>query len=242
MPRLPDWPAPAKPAELAYNRLIEAILDGSFPANTVLPGERQLAEMLGVTRPTLRETLQRLDADGWVDIQHGKPTRVRDIWVEGSLNTLAALVDHHAVMPAAFVPQLLEVRLALAPAYTQAAVERNPETVGDLLDDLQASLADTPESFAGADWKLHHRLTVLSTNPIYTLILNGFEGFYEQMARLYFQPRPSRDVSRRFYADLQAAARRADAGEAHRIAEQVMRESIALWEEAVTLLDQGDRR
>src|SRR5574341_1576922 len=60
MPRLPDWPAPAKPAELAYNRLIEAILDGSFPANTVLPGERQLAEMLGVTRPTLRETLQQI--------------------------------------------------------------------------------------------------------------------------------------------------------------------------------------
>jgi DNA-binding FadR family transcriptional regulator len=46
-----NWTAPPKPAELTTNRLIDAILDGSFPANSTLPGERQLAEMLGVTQP-----------------------------------------------------------------------------------------------------------------------------------------------------------------------------------------------
>src|SRR5690606_5044175 len=88
------WAAPARPAELTYNRLVEAILDGTFPANSTLPAERELADKLGVTRSTLREALQRLAADGWLDIQQGRRTRVRDIWTEGNLNILAMLVEH----------------------------------------------------------------------------------------------------------------------------------------------------
>ncbi|VEI44878.1 fatty acid metabolism regulator [Actinobacillus equuli] len=33
-----------------------------------------------MTRTTLREVLQRLARDGWLHIQHGKPTRVNDVW------------------------------------------------------------------------------------------------------------------------------------------------------------------
>ena len=73
-----DWQPIQKPAEVAESRLLESILSGSFPINRTLPGERELAKQLGVTRPTLREALQRLARDGWLDIQQGKPTRVRD--------------------------------------------------------------------------------------------------------------------------------------------------------------------
>ncbi len=233
MPPYPEWTVPSKPAELTYNRLVDAILEGAFPPNSTLPGERQLAEMLGVTRSTLREALQRLAANGWLEIQQGRPTRVRDIWTEGNLNTLSTLVKHHAVMPGAFISQLLEVRLALAPAYTAAAVEHNAAEVVKLMDELLADLSDAAESFARLDWRLHHQLTVLSTNPIYTLILNGFEGFYEQMARLYFSIAESRRVSHGFYSDLRAHAAAGDAQQAFRLVEDVMRKSIRLWEQAV---------
>ena len=229
MSELPTWTAPQKPAELTYNRLIDAILDGTFPANSTLPGERQLAVMMGVTRSTLREALQRLAADGWLDIQQGKRTRVRDIWTEGNLNILAKLVEHQAVLPDTFIPQLLEVRCALAPAYTQAAIRHNAEAVAELLDSLLADLPNTPEAFARADWHLHHQLTVLSTNPVYTLMLNGFAGFYEEMARLYFRLAESRASSRQFYVDLRAAAASADEVAARAVTERVMQHSIELW-------------
>lgn len=64
-----------KPAEFAENQLLEAILDNTYGPGDVLPAERILARFLGVTRPTLRETLQRLSKEGWVTIAHGKPTR-----------------------------------------------------------------------------------------------------------------------------------------------------------------------
>ena len=37
------WEIQPKPAELAENRLVEAILDGTFPINSSLPPERELA-------------------------------------------------------------------------------------------------------------------------------------------------------------------------------------------------------
>lgn len=232
MPDSLNWPAPAKPAELTYNRLVDAILDGTFPANSTLPAERQLAEMVGVTRSTLREALQRLAADGWLDIQQGKRTRVRDIWTEGNLNVLSMLVEHQAVMPGAFIPQLLEVRYAMAPIYTYGAVQHNADRVVTLVDDLTGDFDETPDTFAAVDWALHHRLTVLSTNPVYTLMLNGFAGFYEDMARLYFALEESRARSRAFYADLRDAAARGDAQAARSLVEDVMRVSIDLWNRA----------
>ena len=225
----PTWSAPDRPAELTTSRLIDAILDGTFPANSTLPAERQLADMLGVTRSTLREALQRLAADGWIDIQHGKRTRVRDIWTEGNLNILSTLVEHQTVMPRAFIPQLLEVRCALAPIYTAAAVQHNAGEVARLTARLIDGLADTPDAFASADWTLHHRLTVLSTNPMYTLMLNGFAGLYEEMARLYFTLQASREQSLIFYADLGRVAASGDTVRARELTEEVMQHSIELW-------------
>ncbi len=233
---MPDWPAPEKPAQLVEDRLVRAILDGTFPADSTLPGERDLAQQLGVTRPTLREALQRLAGDGWIEIHHGKPTRVRDVWTEGNLTVLAALVRHQAVMPATFVPQLLEVRGALAPIYGRSAVVHNAGGVVATLNDILGHLSDTPESFASADWRLHHQLTVLSTNPVYTLMLNGFAGFYEDMATLYFCLEDSRASSRQFYHDLREAARAGDPDAAEAVVHDVMQRSITLWERAAAAM------
>jgi GntR family negative regulator for fad regulon and positive regulator of fabA len=223
-----NWSAPQRPAAYAEESLVTAILDGTYPPGAKLPGERDLAAQLGVTRPTLRETLQRLDCEGWLTIRQGKSTRVNDFWREGGLSVLGALVRYSEQLPLDFVPNLLEVRLALAPAYVRSAVEHSAETVAAGLAEHR-NLHDTPEVFAAFDWTLHYTLTVASGNPVYTLILNGFAGFYEQMARLYFAQPEARNLSRAFYGTLHASALQSDADEAERCTRTVMQESIGLW-------------
>jgi GntR family negative regulator for fad regulon and positive regulator of fabA len=225
-----DWTAPQRPAAYAEEALVTAILDGHYPPGSTLPGERALAAELGVTRPTLRETLQRLACEGWLTIQQGKSTRVNDFWQEGGLNVLGALVRYSERFPPDFVPNLLEVRLALAPAYAAVAVERSPEMVIDYVSNYRV-LDDSPEAFAKFDWALHHTLTIASKNPVYTLILNGFAGFYEEMACLYFARVEARDSSRAFYAALLEAARSVDPSAAERITRSVMQESRGLWQQ-----------
>lgn len=224
-----NFTPPLRPAEYAENQLIEFILSGDYPIASVLPAERELAARLGVTRPTLREVLQRLARDGWLEIRQGKSTRVRDYWQEGSLGVLGALAQRTSTLPGDFVPNLLAVRLALAPAYTRQAVERQPQGVATALEDY-AALAEEPGAFAAYDWHLHHRLTILSGNPIFTLILNGFAELYLPMAQRYFRASAARASSRAFYAGLLAAAFEGDANIAEAITRQVMAASLALWQ------------
>jgi GntR family negative regulator for fad regulon and positive regulator of fabA len=223
-----NWEITLRPAELIESRLINAILDDQFPINSNLPPERELATQLGVTRPTLREALQRLARDGWIEIRHGKPTRVRDYWHEGNLAVLGTIARHQDHVPSEFVPNLLQVRQLLAPAYARLAVKRAARKVALFLEDYQ-TLTDTPDTFAQADWELHHYLTVESGNPVFTLILNGFKDLYPHMGSLYFTPPKARARSRRFYADLLAAAQARDPDEAKRITTEVMQDSLDLW-------------
>jgi GntR family transcriptional regulator, negative regulator for fad regulon and positive regulator of fabA len=227
-----QWTAPQKPAEFAENQLINAILEGHFPIGTVLPAERELAAQLGVTRPTLREVLQRLARDGWLEIRHGKATRVRDYWQEGSLGVLGALAQRSEAIPEDFVPNLLAVRMALAPAYIRLAVENQPMAAAAQLSS-HTTLPESPAgaaAFAAFDWQLHHRFTVLSGNPIFTLILNGFCDLYQPMATRYFRSAEARASSRQFYAGLHRAASQGDAAEAEAITRQVMNDSLRLWQ------------
>ncbi len=223
-----EWISPQKPAEYAESRLVEAILNGTFPINSQLPPERELAEKLGVTRPTLREALQRLSRDGWLDIRHGRSTRVRDYWEEGNLLILSAISRHQQYLPADFVPNLLYIRLLFAPEYTRMAIQNSPTKVIRLLESMQ-QVPDTNSDFTRVDYELHYRLTILSGNPVFTLIFNGFNTLYQSMGLIYFTDSRTRDHSRSFYKKLLAAALSNDIFMAEEVTRSVMRESIELW-------------
>ena len=224
-----QWSTPKKPAEITEERLIEAILNKDFPPNSNLPGERELAVQLGVTRPTLREALQRLGRDGWVEINQGKPTRVCNYLEEGNLAVLAELARHQGDLPENFVHNLLEVRELLAPAYTQAAVVSAPDVIKEALEEC-LDLPDEAEAFARADWHLHHLCTVHSGNPIFTLILNGFQDLYPVMGEIYFRNPAGRKASREFYAGLLKSIEAGDADLARQITETAMQRAAELWQ------------
>lgn len=225
-----DWQPAPKPAEIAESRLLEAILSGHFPPNSALPGERELAAQIGVTRPTLREALQRLARDGWLDIQHGKPTRVRDYWREGGLGVLAVLAQTPAGQRPDFVAHLLEIRVLLAPAYTRQALEAAAAEIAASLE-VYPSLPDEAAAFARADWDLHILLTQKAENPIFRFLFNGFHALAVPMGERYFVYPECRAHSRRFYADLLACARTGAAFDAETLTRRVMEESLALWQE-----------
>jgi len=222
------YPPLLKRAELAENRLLNAILNGTYPFESSLPPERVLAECLGVTRPTLREALQRLGRDGWIEIHQGKPTRVRNPWQEGNLAVLSHLAEHPNHSYPQFVEHLLTVRCLLAPAYTRAAVESAPNKTVSLLRDSPA-VNDSAEVFAAFDWKVHLQLSILSGNPVFTMILNGFTRMYYELGRQYFSMMEAREYSHSFYQALLQAAIAGDGCKAEEICQRVMQESIEFW-------------
>lgn len=222
-----DWQPIRKPAEMVESRLLEAILSGHFAINSPLPAERELATSIGVTRPTLREALQRLARDGWLEIQHGKTTRVRDYWREGSLAVLSVLAQSPDHQPQDFVVHLLELRVLIAPEYARQAVRAAPKEVVTLLE-RYAALEDSATTFAGADWDLHALLVRHASNPVYQLLLNGFQSLYLLVGERYFSFPECRRHSRGFYHSLLDCARRKASVEAESLTRRVMQESMRL--------------
>ena len=222
------WITPQKPTDLAERQLLSAILDGSFPVGSSLPPERELALALGITRPTLREALQRIARDGWIQIRQGKSTVVTDYWREGNLVMLNALSQQPEAFNNDFIDHLLQVRAALAPVYARLAVQNASEDVVNLLKPLTC-LPDTPEAYAQADQELHHQLTIFSGNPIFTLIYNGFRQLSYQSGIDYFTSPQARNHSKAFYTGLLEDFRCNDLKSASERAQKVMQESLNYW-------------
>ncbi|ATC93984.1 fatty acid metabolism transcriptional regulator FadR [Pseudoalteromonas tunicata] len=193
------------PAGFAEEYIVESIWNGEFPPGSILPAERELSELIGVTRTTLREVLQRLARDGWLTIQHGKPTRVNDFWETSGLNILETLARLDEDKMPDLIDQLLSARTNISAIYTRAAIKNNPEKVIEILQRSE-TIEDTPQALAEYDYRMHHELASACGNPIYVLTLNGFRGLYSKIAQHYFSDSRTRELARQFYRDLMVLA------------------------------------
>lgn len=189
------------PAGFAEEYIIESIWNSRFPPGSILPAERELSELIGVTRTTLREVLQRLARDGWLTIQHGKPTRVNDFWETSGLNILETLarLDHDSVPQ--LIDNLLSVRTNIASIFISRALRHYPEKARPVLENAAAA-DDQAETFTEIDYRIFRGLAFASGNPIYGLILNGLKGLYTRVGRHYFSNPDARELARRFYQQL----------------------------------------
>lgn len=226
---VPPKALPLRPAQFAEHRLITSILDGTYPPGATLPAERLLAEQLGVTRPTLRETLQRLASEGWVTIHHGKSTVVNDYWKVGGLRMLGTTAKYGEFLSKEFIKNLLEARMTIFPAVASLAAKRDP---GTLIRYLEGSkkLDDEPQSFVEFDWRLQVLIARLSGNPVYPLILNDFASIFKTLAPWYFSLRQGRQASRSYYRKLLRALEDGLWDVEHIVREALAR-SVRIWDD-----------
>ncbi len=189
------------PAGFAEEYIVESIWSGRFPPGTILPAERELSELIGVTRTTLREVLQRLARDGWLTIQHGKPTKVNNFWETCGLNILETLarLDQEGIPE--LVDNLLAARTNLSAVFIRGAIRHNPEEAIKIISrykDLEADGA----AFAEYDYQMNHDLALASGNNVFVLMMNGFRGLYSRIGGYFFSHDSAQQVARNFYKEL----------------------------------------
>ncbi|MCE2571922.1 fatty acid metabolism transcriptional regulator FadR [Motilimonas eburnea] len=189
------------PAGVAEEYLIDSIWNARFPPGSILPAERELSEMIGVTRTTLREVLQRLARDGWLTIRHGKPTQVNDIWQTSGLNILETLARLEGDKVPLLIDQLLSARTNISAIFIRGAIKRNPERVLEVVAQLPDADADS-QTFVDFDYRFYHQLAMASENMIYVLVLNGFRNLYQKLGILYFAQPKAKQLAREFYLAL----------------------------------------
>lgn len=214
----------------AERHLIERIVSGSYPPNTDLPGERTLSKELDIARPALREAMQRLSRDGWLDIQQGKPTRIKDYLKDGNLNILAGLLKADPDLVPNLVPDLLEMWQLLAPQYTASSVRRAPGLILDLLESF-SKIPDEAGIFASSMWELHHMLIAYSDNLVYGLIFNTFRDFYKQLAIYYYSTPGHRKSAQKLWGDLAPHIEALDTASAAEMVTGFVADTAEFWKE-----------
>jgi DNA-binding FadR family transcriptional regulator len=108
---------------IALDRIRGMIDSGRLKAAGRLPAERQLAEMIGVSRRSLRQALGILEAEGRITRHHGRGTFVTDMRLatENLVHELSKLTNP---------VDTLEARLAIEPPQARLAALR--ATRGDI--------------------------------------------------------------------------------------------------------------
>ena len=82
-------------AEEAVRQIEFLLLDGVLSSGDRLPGERDLAERLAISRPVLRDALKELEARGLIVSRHGGGTYVADLIGQVFSKPVAELVARH---------------------------------------------------------------------------------------------------------------------------------------------------
>lgn len=160
-------PAPLRQA--VYDAIIELIVNGTLEPGRHLV-ENELAEYLGVSRQPVREALQRLQTDGWVDLRPGQGAFVHKPTEEEA-------------------DQLLSVRAVLETHSARLAAERaTAEDVNRLWelqqDGLDALAAEDAEGMVRANSALHAKITELSGNAVLADHIN----LVERRVQWYYRP------------------------------------------------------
>ncbi|MDQ2637803.1 MAG: GntR family transcriptional regulator, partial [Actinomycetota bacterium] len=128
--------------EDVFEQIVAEVLSGEMQPGSTLPSERRLAEVLGVSRPAVREALKRLTAAGLVEVRQGDATTVRDFRRHAGLDLLPRLLLRAGELDVAVVRSILETRLHNGPKVAELAAQRRGPELAELLDDVLRSLAE----------------------------------------------------------------------------------------------------
>ena len=131
--------------EDVFDQIVADVLSGEMQPGEALPSERRLAEVLGVSRPAIREALKRLAAAGLVEVRQGDATTVRDFRRTAGLDLLPTLLMRGGDLDLDVVRSIVETRLHNGPKIAELAAQRGGPHAHESLDGALAALADEPD-------------------------------------------------------------------------------------------------
>jgi len=112
-----------KTFEDVIGQIVELIRSGQLHEGDDLPGERKLAQMMEVSRPTIRLAIAELADAGVVDVRPGRAggIRIASMWIPD------AVANAHVAPKVDETFELLEARRTLEPRVAQLAALRGTE-------------------------------------------------------------------------------------------------------------------
>lgn len=175
---------PRRLSDDIVQHLESMILEGSLKSGERLPAERVLAEQFGVSRPSLREAIQKLVAKGLLISRQGGGNYVAETLGSTFSDPLLHLLESHPEAQR----DLLELRHTLEGSCAYYAALRATEVDRERLSDAFAALQDCYErqgkvsraEEGAADARFHLAIAEASHNAV---LLHTIRGLFDLLKR-----------------------------------------------------------
>ncbi|OQX32579.1 MAG: hypothetical protein B0D96_13360 [Candidatus Sedimenticola endophacoides] len=224
------------------SRIEGLIANGNLEPGQRLPSERDLAGRLGVSRPSLREAIRKLNSKGLLTTRRGGGTYVNNP-EPGFVDPLLELLRDRP--ESRF--DVLEVRLALegSAAYHAALRGTGQDKAGirERFERMMACYSDgDPLEAARADAEFHLSIIEAAHNPVLLHVMRGLftlllDSIHHSLDRLYTLPKvsePLRNQHRRLFEAI-------DEGDADK-ARRAAREHLHFVEQSLQQIDRAALR
>ena len=150
---------------------IERLILKKLKPGDKLPSERELAEMLQVSRSSIRDAIRGLELMGLVEPRQGAGTIVREVSAETLVNPFATALKHRQEL----VSELLDFRKMLEPPLAaRAATHASPDEISEMEEILQrqeVTLSHGEASIA-EEAEFHYSIALASGNSVVLKVLD----------------------------------------------------------------------
>jgi GntR family transcriptional repressor for pyruvate dehydrogenase complex len=207
---------------------IERLILKKLQPGDKLPSERELAEMLQVSRGSIRDAIRGLELMGMVEPRQGAGTIVREVSAESLTNPFANALKHRQEL----VGELLDFRKMLEPPLAaRAATHASPDEISEMEEILQRQEAKLSQGEASIaeDAEFHYSVALASGNSVVLKVLDILMDLLRETRKRSLQVKGRPQKSLAGHRRILAAIKRRDA----EAAKAAMRRHIEDVEEIV---------
>ena len=169
-----------KVSDEIYEQLRNLVIKGELKPGSKLPPERDLAVHLGVSRPSLREALNKLESQGFIEQIQGDGTYIKSF----TQDHLDSAIDEFIKNEDAIF-DLLEVRKTLETwsAYyaAQRVTSEQLKEIKKYLDELKDAV-DKGDTGHIADVNFHYTITYAASNVLQTHLMRNIHDWVERVS------------------------------------------------------------
>lgn len=162
----------------ALRQILDLIFQGKLPPGARLPAERELAELIGVSRNTLRDALNKLEARGYIE----RRDRSGNYVCTAIPQNLSAPLEEIVAKDVVGLRDIVDIRKALETwAARKAAETPTADTLRELKQCLKTMKANAAlrsdeqfNRYSHADGRFHEIIAGMTGNPVYVHLFHYF--------------------------------------------------------------------
>jgi len=164
-------------ADAVVEQIESMIVDGILKEGRKLPSERELAEVMGVSRPKLREALQTLEDRGLIHVRHGEGSFIATLTGRAMSPSLLNLYARHGEAFYDYLEYRREQEAFACRLAAERATQSDKERLAEIIDQMQVAWEKNDvEASKETDFRLHVAVVDASQN---TTLIHMMASVYD---------------------------------------------------------------